>query len=188
MHSGLVNEEMASGLKEAGVDGVALDIIGANETIKQVYHLDITVDDYEESLRLLSQYELSLRPHIIIGLHYGKMLGEHYALEMIKKYPVHALILVILMPLHNTPMKNTLPPDTGEVAQFFNEARMAMPSTKILVGCARPGGEYKKIVDKAAIDAGFNGIAYPAEGIIEYAQSLGLTPNYFENSCSCGVE
>lgn len=188
MHTGLVSEEMAKGLQEVGVDGVALDIIGANETIKQVYHLDLTVDDYDYSLNILSKYGLSLRPHIILGLHYGKFLGEYQALEMIKKYPVHALVIVIFMPLHNTPMRDTVPPDTDEVAAFFNDARQAMPDTKILLGCARPGGDYKRIVDIAAVDAGLNGIAYPAEGVIEHAISKGLTPKFFENSCSCGVE
>lgn len=188
MHTGLVNEEMAAALKNAGVDGVALDIIGDNETIKDVYHLNATVDDFDQSLALLSKYGLSLRPHIIIGLHYGKILGEHYALEMISKYKIHALILVILTPLQDTPMKGVEPPAPEEVAEFFQQARVKMPDTKILVGCARPSGPYKKIVDVAAVDAGLNGIAYPAEGVIEHAVAKGLVPRFFENSCSCGVE
>lgn len=188
MHTGLVSEEMAKGLRDAGVDGVALDIIGANETIKEVYHLNLTVDDYDQSMKVLTDYGLSIRPHIILGLHYGKMLGEYKALEMISKYPVHALILVILTPLHETPMRGVKPPDPEEVSAFFRQARIEMPNTKILVGCARPSGEYKKIVDRAAVEAGLNGIAYPAEGVIEHSISLGLEPKFFENSCSCGVD
>lgn len=188
VHTGLVDEAMANGLKFAGVDGVALDIIGSNETIRDVYHLPLTVDDYDRSLQLLSAYGLSLRPHIILGLHYGKIVGEYRALELIRKYPVHALILVILTPLHETKMQDIAPPDADEVAEFFNKARLQMPDTKILVGCARPGGDYKRKVDLAAVEAGLNGIAYPAEGIIEHARSLGLQPLFFENSCSCGVD
>lgn len=188
MHTGLVNEEMAKGLKDAGVDGVALDIIGANDTIKEVYHLNATVEDYDHSLQVLASHGLSLRPHIILGLHYGKFLGEYKALEMISNYPVHALILVILTPLHGTPMRGVTPPPPEEVSGFFQQARIKMPDTKILVGCARPSGEYKKAVDRAAIDAGLNGIAYPAEGVIEYALARGLEPKFFENSCSCGVD
>lgn len=188
VHTGLVDEEMAKGLAAAGVDGVALDIIGDNETIKQVYHLKCTVEAYDYSLKVLTDYGLSIRPHIILGLHYGKFLGEYEALEMIRKYPVHALILVIFMPLHGTRMATTTPPPTDEVAAFFRHARVQMPETKILVGCARPAGEYKQIVDRAAVDAGLNGIAYPAEGVIEHALTKGLVPTYFENSCSCGVD
>ena len=187
-HTGLVDEEMAVGLKNAGVDGVALDIIGANDTIRDVYHLDCTIDDYDMSLKVLTDHGLSIRPHIILGLHYGKFLGEYTALDMIKKYPVHALVIVILTPLHDTPMRGVSPPDTRLVEKFFQDARIAMPDSKIMVGCARPAGEYKKIVDIAAIDAGLNGIAYPAEGVVEYATSKGLKACFFENSCSCGVD
>lgn len=188
MHTGLVDEPMAKALKEAGIDGVALDIIGSDETIREVYHINTTTDAYDYSLEILSKYDLSLRPHIILGLHYGKFLGEYSALEMISKYPIHALILVILTPLHNTPMQSVTPPDADEVAEFFRASRIQMPDTKILVGCARPAGDYKKKVDLAAVSAGLNGIAYPADGVIDHALSLGLKPSYFENSCSCGVE
>ncbi len=188
IHTGLVSEEMAAGLQHAGVDGVALDIIGSNETIKKVYHLDITVEDFDHSLELLTSYNLSIRPHIILGLHYGKFLGEYTALDMIKKYDVHALILVILTPLHDTPMQGVDPPPTDDVALFFQKARITMPDSKILVGCARPVGEYKKIVDLEAVDAGLNGIAYPAEGTIGYAESMGLRATFYEDSCSCGID
>ncbi len=188
MHTGLVSEDMVRGLKEAGVDGVALDIIGDNATIKEVYHLDKTVEDFDQSLYLLDKYELSTRPHIILGLHYGQMRGEDVALEMISKYKTHALILVILTPLQGTKMWGVEPPPVGEVETFFSYARHKMPTTKILLGCARPGGAYKKAVDFAAIRSGLNGIAYPATGVVEYASEFGLQPTFFENACSCGVE
>ena len=50
MHTGLVDEKMAAGLKNAGIDGVALDIIGAQETIEQVYHMNCTVEDFDRSV------------------------------------------------------------------------------------------------------------------------------------------
>ncbi len=188
MHTGLVSEEMAEGLAWAGVDGVALDIIGAQETIEQVYHMNATVADFDAALERLTSHGLSIRPHIILGLHYGKFLGEYQALEMISKYPTHALVIVILTPLQDTPMKDVEPPPAEEVAEFFAKARIAMPDTNVLVGCARPGGDYKKVVDLAAVDAGLNGLAYPAEGVIDYARSKGLQPSFYENSCSCGIE
>jgi len=189
VHTGLILEDQqASMLKQADVDGVALDIIGANETIRDVYHLDKTVDDFDRSLELLTSYDLSLRPHIILGLHYGKMLGEYHALEMIAKYNVDALIIVILTPLTDTAMWGVEPPPTSEVIDFFGKARMQLPDTHILLGCARPLGEYKQIVDMGAIESGINGIAYPAEGVIEHSISMGLKPLYFEDSCSCGIK
>ena len=189
MHTGLVTkDEQARALKDAGVDGVALDIIGAQETINDVYHMDATVDDFERTLALLSGYGLSLRPHIILGLHYGEMKGERKALEMIAKYPCHALVLVIITPLHDTNMWGVTPPAPKVIEEFFIEARLKMPDTYIMVGCSRPQGDHKIAVDKAAVEAGLNGIAYPAEGIVGLSKEMGLNPEFFENACSCGVE
>lgn len=187
MHTGLVTDPaMAEALQTAGVDGVALDIIGHNDTIRQVYHLDADVEDFERSLQVLSDHGLSLRPHIILGLHYGQFRGEYHALEMIARHCVHALVIVILVPMHGTKMCGVLPPSLEEVEGFFLEARQALPSTNLMLGCARPLGAYKEQVDRKAVDAGLNGIAYPAEGIIGYARQRGLQPVFIENACSCG--
>lgn len=184
VHSGVVDPKLAAGLAEAGVDGVMLDIIGADETLRDVYHLDLTVADMERSLRLLSSHELRIIPHIVLGLHYGQFLGEHRALEMLTRYPVSTLILVVLVPLTGTPMAHIPPPATEEVTGFFAAARMAAPATTINLGCARPLGPVKTELDQAAIDLGLNGIAYPADGAIEYARSRGLEPRLFEYCCS----
>jgi uncharacterized radical SAM superfamily protein len=184
VHSGVVSPRLASGLAQAGVDGVMLDIIGADETLRDVYHLDLTVADMENSLRLLSGEGLRIIPHIVLGLHYGTFLGEHRALEMLTRYPVSTLILVVLTPLSGTPMEHIPPPPVDQVAQFFGTARLAAPSTPVNLGCARPLGQAKTDLDQAAIDLGLNGIAYPADGAIGYAAARGLTPRLFEYCCS----
>ena len=183
-HSGVVSPELAEGLADAGVDGVMLDIIGADETIRDVYHLDLTTADFERSLALLADRGLRIIPHIVCGLHYGQFLGEHRALEMIRRYPVSTLIIVVLVPLVGTPMAHLPPPPVDDVVSFFAEARAAMPTTKVNLGCARPLGPMKRDLDEAAIDHGLNGIAYPADGAIAYARSRGLEPKLYEYCCS----
>ena len=64
-------------------------------------------------------------------------------------------------------------------------ARKTLPETEIMLGCARPLGGIKKEIDRLAIDAGLNGIAYPAEGTVAYAREHGLEPQII-NAC-CGV-
>jgi lipoyl synthase len=183
-HSGVVSPQLAEGLAEAGVDGVMLDIIGADETIHDVYHLDLTTEDFERSLALLADRGLRIIPHIVCGLHYGTFLGEYRALEMIRRYPVSTLIIVVLVPLVGTPMAHLPPPPVEDVVAFFAEARAAMPTTKVNLGCARPLGPMKRELDEAAIDHGLNGIAYPADGAIAYARSRGLEPKLYEYCCS----
>lgn len=183
-HSGVVSPLLAESLARAQVDGVMLDIIGADETIREVYHLQLKADDFERSLALLTGAGLRVIPHIVLGLHYGRFLGEHRALEMVSRYPVSTLILVVLVPLVGTPMAHLPPPPADEVTAFFEQARLAMPTTKVNLGCARPMGRMKIDLDIAAVDLGLNGIAYPAAGTIAYARSKGLQPRLFEWCCS----
>ncbi len=184
VHSGVVTPELARGLAGAGVDGVMLDIIGADETVREVYHLDRPASDFEHSLELLASRGMRIIPHIVLGLHFGRFLGEWEALEMIRRHPVSTLILVVLTPLVGTPMAHLSPPPTADVVDFFAHARQAMPGTPINLGCGRPMGEVKVALDRAAVDHGLNGIAYPADGIVEYARSSGLEPDFYEYCCS----
>jgi len=183
-HTGLVSEETAAGLAWAAVDGAMIDIIGADATIRDVYHLDASVADFERSLERLTRQRLMVLPHIVMGLHYGTFLGEHNALDIIGRYPVSALILVVLTPVIGTAMQGLTPPSEAECSAFFRSARLAMPTTPVMLGCARPLGQLKVALDRAAVDNGLNGIAYPAEGIVEYAVERGLKPKFYEYCCS----
>jgi uncharacterized radical SAM superfamily protein len=186
VHPGLADEATAAALGEVDLDGAMVDVIGAEETIRSVYHLDVPVEEYERALERLERHGVPLVPHIVLGLHYGRFLGEWRALEMIGHRRVKLLVLVMLMPLTGTPMAGVTPPALDEVGGFFDGARRALPSTPIMLGCARPLGPMKREIDRLAIDAGLSGIAYPAEGIVAYAESRGLRPE-FHDAC-CGVD
>ncbi|MDO8674031.1 MAG: radical SAM protein, partial [Dehalococcoidia bacterium] len=104
VHSGLLDAESVAMLSGIGVDGVMLDIIGAAQTIRSVYHLEADVYSYERSLGLLAQHGIPAMPHIVLGLHFGQIMGEDRALEMIARYPAAALVLVVITPLAGTAM------------------------------------------------------------------------------------
>jgi hypothetical protein len=184
VHSGVVHPALADALAASGVDGVMLDIIGAEETIRDVYHLDLTPSDFDAALALLAEHGLRIIPHIVCGLHYGRFLGEYEALEMICRYPVSTMIVVVLVPLVGTAMAHIPPPPVADVVAFMRTARIALPDTKVNLGCARPMGDTKVELDRAAVDIGLNGIAYPADGTIAYAESKGLQPKLYEYCCS----
>ncbi|MFQ5803282.1 MAG: radical SAM protein [Candidatus Methylomirabilales bacterium] len=186
VHTGLVDRAQAEALWRARVDAALVDIIGAEKTIREIYHLKRGVGVFEESLAWLAEYSVPTMPHIVLGLHYGEFRGEGAALDMVARYPVRALVLVVLMPLLGTAMARVQPPAPEEVGAFFVRAREKMPGTPLLLGCTRPGGVWKETVDRAAVDGGLNGIAYPAEGIVAYARARGLRPRFHETCC--GVE
>jgi uncharacterized radical SAM superfamily protein len=185
VHTGLPDEETCAALGEADIDGAMIDVIGHRDTMRDVYHLDADPEDYENSLAWLEKYKVPTIPHIILGLHFGKMLGEDRALEMIVRHPPKILVLVVLMPLTGTPMMGVTPPSLEEIGAFFETSRKALPSTPVMLGCARPMGNVKVEIDRLAVNAGLNGIAYPANGIVEYARQAGLRPQFI-NAC-CGV-
>lgn len=188
VHTGLVSKELAEGLAEANVDAALIDIIGNDETIREIYSLDACVDDYENSLGYLVERGVKTSPHVVLGLHYGRLLGEERALEIASTYRINSLVLVVLNPLSHTPMAEVRPPEPEKLYYIFIKARMMFPEVPILLGCARPGGRYRLRIDKYALRAGVNGIAYPAEDAIFYAKKMGLKPVFSEYCCSLVFE
>lgn len=186
VHPGLADEATAAALGAVGVDGAMLDVIGAAETIREVYHLDVPVEAYEQAMARLEAHGVPLVPHIVLGLHHGRMLGEWRALEMIARHRSRLVVLVVLMPLYGTRMAGVAPPPPEEIGAFFETARAALPDTPIALGCARPLGPVKAVIDRLAIDAGLTGIAYPAEGVVAYARARGHDVA-FHDAC-CGVD
>jgi uncharacterized radical SAM superfamily protein len=181
VHSALMKEQQAKAMESAGVDTVMMDVIGAAETIKQVYKLDRPVADFEETLAALCSTSMEVTPHIVIGLHYGQILGEANALDIVSRYDVTALVLVVIMPFYSKP-GTFVTPSTTDVGNIFYEARKRLPDKQVLLGCARPPGMHKRVTDAYAIMAGLDGIAFPADGAVSVAHTIGRP---FEQAHSC---
>jgi uncharacterized radical SAM superfamily protein len=183
IHSALLDEKRARAMESAGVDTVMMDVIGAQETINEVYNLDRAVDDFEETLAALCTTSMEVTPHIVIGLHYGHILGEANALDMVSRYPVTALVLVVIMPFYAKP-GTFITPETAEVGRIFGEARAGLPEQQVLLGCARPPGMHKRVTDAYAIMAGLDGIAFPADGAVSVAHTIGRPFTQAHSCCS----
>jgi uncharacterized radical SAM superfamily protein len=181
VHSALLDESRAKAMESAGVDTVMMDVIGAAETIRDVYKLDRPVDDFEETLAALCSTSMEVTPHIVVGLHYGQILGEANALDIVSRYPVTALVLVVIMPFYAKP-GTFVTPETRDVGHIFLEARERLPQQQVLLGCARPPGMHKRVTDAYAIMAGLDGIAFPADGAVSVAHTIGRP---FEQAHSC---
>jgi uncharacterized radical SAM superfamily protein len=184
VHTGLVDRETAIKLKKSKVDQVLLDIMGDAETIKRVYHMDKTPKDFEDSLKFLKEAELEIAPHIVIGINFGKIAGEYNALRMISEVDPDVIVLVALSPLYDTPMHGVEPPSSEDITKISAIARIVNPKTKLTFGCARPPGPDKIDLEKMLIRSGINSIAYPSDEAIDYAEGLGLKPQFKEECCS----
>jgi uncharacterized radical SAM superfamily protein len=187
MHTALVNEDIAKSMEQSGIDAAMMDVIGSQDTITQVYHLRRTVDDFEATLEHLVNTKMKVVPHIVIGLHYGRLLGEWNALEMISRHLPDAVVLVVVMPFYAPDSRPFVTPDTSSVGRFFMDARQKLPTTPLLLGCARPPGKAKMQIDAYAVMAGLNGLAHPSDGMVELAARLERRVKVTPACCSIAV-
>ena len=187
LHTALVSHDIARRMEDSGIDAAMMDVIGAQETITQVYHLKRTVDDFERSLEHLVASGMRVVPHIVLGLHYGRFLGEDNALEIVARHLPTALVLVVVMPFYAPQKRPFVTPDSHEVGRFFLRARQALPGLPILLGCARPPGRAKQEIDSYAVMAGLNGLAHPADGVVELAARLMRDVRVTPACCSIAV-
>jgi len=183
VHSALLDAARARAMAAAGVDTVMMDVIGSQETIRDVYHLGRPVEDFEATLAALCATTMEVVPHIVIGLHYGRILGEAKALEIVSRHRVHSLVLVVIMPFYARP-GTFATPDPAEVGRVFLQARETIADREVLLGCARPPGMHKRVTDAYAVMAGLDGIAFPADGTLAVAHAIGRQAEQAHACCS----
>ena len=184
VHTGIVYPQVAEALADTGIDAAMFDIIGAQETAREVYHLECDISAFDESISLLEERNIPVVPHIIVGLHYGQLKGEKQALAMLARHRSAAVVIVAFMPLEGTPMQGTEPSAPEDIARVTLATRLLMPETPLLLGCARPAGIHKIETDIWAIKAGVDGIAFPSEDACEFAEDLGLDIRFHQQCCS----
>jgi len=162
-HTGLLNEETAKKLAEAGVDIVSFDVTMDEEVIKKIYHLNKDPEDYKKSIEYLKSYNLNIVPHICIGLFYGKIRKELEAIKFLKESGINPslIVLIVLIPPKNSNTKfNRLNPI--DIAKVIAIIRFVFPNTEISLGCMRPRGKTKTQIEKSAILAGITRIEIPS--------------------------
>ena len=186
IHTALTDEAGAKRMESAGVDTAMMDVIGAQETIRDVYHLDRPVEDFEATLAALCATSMEIVPHIVIGLHYGQLLGEARALDICARHSIHSLVLVVIMPFYAKKTGTFVTPTTTDVGRIFREARARLPQTSVNLGCARPAGMHKRVTDAYAVMAGLDGIAFPADGAVAVAEAIGRP--YSQQHACCSIK
>ncbi len=184
VHTGIIDYATAAALKIAGVDAALIDIIGSDETIQQVCNLKVSVKDYTRSLNALHKVGLNFVPHVIVGLHDGKLKGEIDALKIIAPVKPSAIVVIAFMPIHGTAMANAKPPTPADIARVIATARLMFPETPLVLGCMRPKGKHRTETDTLALKAGVDAIAFPSEDAFKYAKAQGFTVNFSSYCCA----
>ncbi len=138
IHTGIIDDEDMDYLEEMEPHHISFDVIGSTDTIREVIGINRTSEDYFHALHLLDESHLNYSPHIIAGLHYGKILGEYKAIEEIRNLRRFSnIVLLVLVPTRGTPMQN-VKLDKKSILEFFNHMLDIFPPQKIVLGCMRP--------------------------------------------------
>jgi uncharacterized radical SAM superfamily protein len=184
VHTGIIKQETAFALKEAGVNAALIDVIGSAETVSKIYNLKVTIQHYANSLKVLQDAKLNIVPHVIVGLNDGKLDGEMQALQMILKIKPSALVIIAFMPIHGTAMAKTPPPKPADISKVTALARQMFPETPLVLGCMRPKGRSRGETDVLALKAGVDAIAFPSEVGVEYAKNKGYNSAFSSYCCA----
>ncbi len=173
VHTGIVTENVAKQLGEIGVKVVSADVVGSNETVRNVMGIDRKASDFSDGIKLLLDAGIEhIVPHICVGLDHGKIVGELEALAAIKEiFEPKALVLISLIPTRRTAMEHVDPPSPRDLGKVVAEARRLFPETFLLLGCMRnrttPG------LEEEAVNAGIDGIVNPSAACLDWVRDQG---------------
>jgi uncharacterized radical SAM superfamily protein len=181
-HVGLIAEAEAE-IIAPYVDVISFDFVGDDDSIREVYGLDVGVQDYVAAYELLRRHATTV-PHITVGLRGGSIAGEYKALDILEDLGVEAITFIVFMPTAHTRYEDREPPRLEEVVDLLVEARLRFPTIPIHLGCMRPHGEYRDLLDPLAVKAGVNVIVSPARTAVALAQEVRLRVDRREECCA----
>lgn len=162
IHPGYVDSNLAEKLAEV-CDVAFVDVIGSRETAYKVIGTDKAMGIH--TLKNLKAAGIPVTPHITIGLHYGKIIGEFNALKIIKKF-CERVVFNIICKTKNTPFEEINIPSLQQIKNVMEKAG----GLKVSLGCMRPRGME---IEELAIELGITDIALPSKKAIAYALKKG---------------
>lgn len=181
-HVGLLDGEEILLLKDLA-NVVSFDFVGDSETIEEVYGLRKGLEDYRRVYQALREV-VTVLPHITLGLRGGQWGGEEKALDALEELGLDGLIFNVFIPTPGTRYAQKLPLPVEEVIRFLARARMRFPDISLALGCMRPKGKYRQILDEAAVALGLNRLVMPTPGARRLAGELGLRVVRGEECCA----
>lgn len=190
LHTGIVSTELAVKIVDAGIDIASVEIVGSNETIKEIFDLNISVDSYIDTLHSLESARMPyIVPHVCIGLHYGELKEEFHALDLINNFCDPALLVfIIFRPTKGTPLEHCKIPSAQDVTTIIERARYIFPNKELSLGCIRPRATDREEIEIAAVKAGVTRMEIPSKTTIQYAKKNGYSIKTINACCALPKE
>jgi len=184
VHTGLVDYGEAREIKEAGIDGVCVDVVGSPETTREIYNIEIAPYDYLRTLKALQEAGIrNISPHVCVGLHFGRLHHELAALEIISSIKPSNVVIIGLTDIVGTPMED-IKINPHDFLKVLCNARLMFPESYVSLGCARGKGCIREEIDRLSVRAGVNNIALPTQAAYDEARKLGLTIREHKACCA----
>jgi uncharacterized radical SAM superfamily protein len=184
LHTGMLDAAEAEGIASTGADIVSVDVVGSPETLREVYGLKTSVEEYNATLiNLVDAGAPHVAPHICVGLHYGRVQGEHRAIEIAASIEPEVIVFLGLIPTENTPMAGVPPPPLEEITGLISEAKRLSPRTDVSLGCMR-SRDYKLELDWAAVEAGASRVAMASRSTERRAANSGYRVLRLDGCCA----
>ncbi|ADI31760.1 radical SAM protein [Staphylothermus hellenicus] len=151
VHPGIINEELAIKLRNAGVDIVDYELVLDNKVIRDIKHLNKTIEDYIRTYEILvREGPPYIAPHIMIGAKYGNIDWEYIAIDLLKDYNPYLVVFLLIIPARGTLFENVSIPSIDQVVNVLRYARRKL-NTEISMGCMRPP-QVKNLLDKIIVE------------------------------------
>ncbi|MFW9830572.1 MAG: hypothetical protein ACFFD8_02225 [Candidatus Thorarchaeota archaeon] len=177
VHTGFLNYTMAHQLAKTNIDCASVDVVGDERTLHEIYGLTHrSIEDYTTTLKALKSSQLSVAPHVCVGLYHGQLSGELSALQIIhSNIQPRLLVIIALMSTSGTRLANTTPVNPVDVARVCALARLRFPKCEIALGCMRPRGAVRRQMEQLAIKAGITRLVLPTRSTIKYLEENQFT-------------
>ena len=168
IHTGIVDAGLTAHLAMA-CDVAFVDVVGSDDTAREVIGLE-SAAPYRETMHRLVDAGIIVTPHVTLGLHEGRIVGERAAIEFIASQPVEKTVVNVVCSTPGTPFASVSPPSAAEMAWLF-EYTVEQCGTVVL-GCMRPRG--RPDIEQAAIAAGVHDMVLPSRETLEALEADGV--------------
>jgi len=157
------------------IDYISMDFTLDSEIIQDIYHLKQTDEDFIRRFEMLhSRFLNKVVPHICIGLNYGRVKEEYKAIEYFSRFNIEKIVFIVFIPTPGTEMAQCEKPEIDDVINLFHYARERLASTKIQLGCMRPTGRYRQVLEERLISQNLvDTIVMPCRSSVELAHVMG---------------
>ena len=184
LHTGMLDMEEAEEIATTGVDIASVDVVGSDETLREVYGLDASVEDYGDTLRNLEEAGVpTVAPHVCVGLHFGELRGEHRSLDIIGRIDPEVIVFLGLIPTPGTEMADVPPPRVDDVVDVISAAVERFPEADVSLGCMRSRRD-KEEMERRAIQAGASRVAVASRSTLEWAREQGYAVKVLDGCCT----